>query len=100
MHIVHSWKILQYSRQFLVPTLLRVLHFPHVKLANARDGVPSVDDRRRLPLRFGEDDIDEIFRGWDRRDLFEVVLHDDDALRGNSLSDDASRFFSIKLVRF
>jgi len=40
-----------------------------------------------LPLRFGEDDIDEIFRGWDRRDLFEVVLHDDDALRGNSKSD-------------
>jgi hypothetical protein len=65
-----------------VPTLLRVLHFPHVKLANARDGVPSVDDRRRLPLRFGEDDIDEIFRGRDRRDLFEIVLHGE----SNSLS--------------
>ena len=57
-----------------MPTLLRVFHFPHVKLANSRDGVASVDDRGCLSLRFGEDDVDEIFRRRDRGDLFEVVL--------------------------
>ena len=57
-----------------MPTLLRVFHFPHVKLSNSRDGVASVDDRRCLSLRFGEDDVDEIFRRGDRGDLFEVIL--------------------------
>ena len=57
-----------------MPTLLSIFHFPHVKLSNSRDGVASVDDRRCLSLRFGEDDVDEIFRRGDRGDLFEVIL--------------------------
>ena len=57
-----------------MPTLLSIFHFPHVKLANSRDGVASVDDRGCLSLRFGEDDVDEILRRRDRGDLFEVVL--------------------------
>ena len=57
-----------------MPTLLSIFHFPHIKLSNSRDGVASVDDRGRLSLRFGEDDVDEILRRGDRGDLFEVVL--------------------------
>ena len=75
VHVIDSREVFEDSRQLFVPRLLRVLHLAHVKLANARDGVARVDDRRRLSLRAAQDDVDEIARRGHARDLLKVVLH-------------------------
>ena len=63
------------ERQFLVAGVLHVLDLAHVKLPDAHDVVPGVDDGRRLPLRLREHDVEEVGRRRHGGHLLEVVDH-------------------------
>ena len=73
MDVVDARELGEDVGELLVDRLLRVLDLLHVELADARDVVALVHDGRRLALRLGEDDVDEVLAGRDDGDPLEVV---------------------------
>ena len=72
---LHVGKSVQDFAQTIVPRGLRVLHFSHVELPNARNLPAAMADGRRLALRSREDDIDEVTRAGHHWNLLEIIEH-------------------------
>lgn len=73
--ILQLGEVGQDEAELLAEVALRELDLPHVESPDAADLVLFVHYGGRLPLRLGEDDVDELLgRGHDG-DLLEVVLH-------------------------
>ena len=70
--VVQPREVRQDLRQLLVVVGVRVLDLAHVKLPDADDVVARVDDGRRLPLRLGEYDVDEVLSRRHGLDLLEL----------------------------
>ena len=62
-----------YRGELLVPALLRVLHFAHIKLSNTVDGPTIVNYSWGLSLSFRQDNVHKIFACRDYLNSFEIV---------------------------
>ena len=68
---VKNGKLVQNCAKFLIERVLGELDFAHVEVADATDFEVFVDDRGGLPLRFREDDVQEVRRRRDGGDGLE-----------------------------
>ncbi len=70
---IKLWKLLQYHIQPLLKRILRKFNLPHIKMPDPRNLIARVDHRGRLSLQLRQGDVDELRRGRDHGDGFEVV---------------------------
>ena len=74
VYVVQLGKLGHHHRQAVVEGLLSELYLASVELTDAGDLEVAVDDGRRFPLRFGQDDVHEVLGRRDDRYLLEVVV--------------------------
>ena len=61
--------------QLLVHRLLHELHLAHVEFPDTRDLEVLMDLSRRLSLRLGQRNVDQLVRLGDLSDLLKVIAH-------------------------
>merc|ERR1719160_1457480 len=77
MDIIDAWEFSEYLAELLIVRGLTELDLAHVEVADACDFEARMDDSGSLPIRLGQDNVDELLGIRNYLELLELVhIHD------------------------